>query len=235
MKALSQVLAFACALLTFATIDAEAARPPARRPTRSTARPQPRAVTTPARSKSAIAAQSRSSPRRPASRMPAASPAVAIAAPIPIPAPAPVLNATPDSLARRIVELTNAERAAVGAAPLAWSDRLAFAAEVHADDLASRGIVEHVVDGVTPYDRVATVGEAAASVGENLFRALPVAADPTLAEGVVAAWMNSPDHRDNILDPAFTELGVGVSLDPIPADPSTRDLFAVQVFARPIR
>jgi uncharacterized protein YkwD len=168
------------------------------------------------------------------SRMPSASPAVAVAAPVPALAPPPALDATPETLARRIVELTNAERAAVGAAPLAWSEGLAVAAEAHADDLAARGIVEHVVDGVTPYDRVAAAGEDAASVGENLFRALPVAADPTLAEGVVAAWMNSPVHRENVLDPAFTELGVGVSLDPIPAYPDARDLVAVQVFARPI-
>jgi uncharacterized protein YkwD len=41
-------------------------------------------------------------------------------------------------------------------------------------------------------------------VGENL-----AAGQPT-PERAFTDWMNSPSHRDNILDPRFTELGVGV-------------------------
>jgi len=135
-------------------------------------------------------------------------------------------------------ELTNEVRAGAGLPPLAWDDGLAEVARRHAEDLAARGVVAHVVDGETPLDRVLDGGYPAAFVGENLFRAYPVAADPTVADGTVIAWMNSPDHRANLLDVEPTQVGVGVVLAPIPVDGvdvGLRDLYVVQVLARPAR
>ncbi|MDG3007338.1 CAP domain-containing protein [Paludisphaera mucosa] len=221
MKALSKALAIACALSFLATTDLEAARPPVRRAARPVPqRPAPRvkaAAVTKARGRLTRSAASVATP--------------AIAAPAPTPTVAPAADLAP-AIARRILDLTNQQRASAGLAAVAWSDRLAAAAQGDAVDLAARGIVEHVVDGVTPFDRAAAVGYPAAAIGENLFREFPVAPDLALADAVVAAWMDSPDHRANILDAEFTELGVGATLAPSSGD--LRDLFAVQLFGRPL-
>ncbi len=42
------------------------------------------------------------------------------------------------------------------------------------------------------------------SAGEN------IAAGQQTPQEVVTAWMNSPGHRDNILNPSFISLGVGI-------------------------
>ena len=42
-------------------------------------------------------------------------------------------------------------------------------------------------------------------LGEN------IAYNQAGASAVVASWMNSPPHRENMLNPAFTEIGVGVA------------------------
>ena len=43
------------------------------------------------------------------------------------------------------------------------------------------------------------------TAGEN------VACGHNNAESVFNAWMKSPDHRDNIIDPNYTHIGVGLS------------------------
>ena len=50
-------------------------------------------------------------------------------------------------------------------------------------------------------------------MGENIWGSSGVAPGNAqeLAQEIVADWMSSPGHRDNILDPDFTHLGVGVS------------------------
>jgi uncharacterized protein YkwD len=42
-------------------------------------------------------------------------------------------------------------------------------------------------------------------VGENIAAGYPT------PEAVVSGWMSSPEHRDNILSPDYTEIGVGVA------------------------
>src|SRR3954447_16162529 len=44
-------------------------------------------------------------------------------------------------------------------------------------------------------------------VGENLAWARATAAT---ARGIVAAWMTSPAHRANILEPSFRDIGIGI-------------------------
>ena len=68
------------------------------------------------------------------------------------------------------------------------------------------GFFGHVdpADDSTVAERAADFGYAFLKIGENL------AAGQRSAEEVVAEWMKSPKHRENMLDPAFVEIGIAV-------------------------
>jgi uncharacterized protein YkwD len=110
-----------------------------------------------------------------------------------------------DPLLVRVVALTNAERAAAGVAPVSGDAQLTLAAQRYAEVMAVSACFGHAC-GPLPRlsDRVAAAGDARwGFLGEN------VAAGQPTPERAVAAWMASPVHRANLLDPEFTRLGVG--------------------------
>ncbi|HEY8455886.1 MAG TPA: CAP domain-containing protein [Actinopolymorphaceae bacterium] len=128
-------------------------------------------------------------------------------APAPPPPPAPTTTTRPPaaSPADRVVELVNAARAEAGCGPLATDERLARAAQGHADDMAAQGCFSHTsLDGRSFADRVRDAGHPRPG-GEN------IAQGQRSAEEVHEAWMGSPAHRDNILNCDFTAIGVGVN------------------------
>ena len=107
----------------------------------------------------------------------------------------------------RVVELTNAERAQAGLAPLGVSAELTGAAARYAEVLASEGCFAHTCG---PVPQLVQRAELAGyfgwlTLGEN------IAGGQRSPEAVVRDWMASPGHRANILNPSFTEVGVGVS------------------------
>lgn len=105
------------------------------------------------------------------------------------------------------IELTNQQRAAAGRAPLTIDASLTAAAVQHSDDQAARDRMSHVgSDGSDVGQRIVRNGGSVRTWGEN------VAAGFSTAAAVVDAWMNSPGHRRNILDPAFTRIGLGTAL-----------------------
>ena len=53
---------------------------------------------------------------------------------------------------------------------------------------------------------------------------------PAEGEKVMKAWMASPEHRKNILNPMFTEAGYGIALGRMPQGD---EVLWVQVFGRP--
>ncbi|MGW7364283.1 CAP domain-containing protein [Streptomyces sp. NPDC054841] len=109
--------------------------------------------------------------------------------------------------AEQIAELVNVERAKAGCAPLRVSAQVQAAAQAHADDMAARDYYEHASpEGRHADDRMRAAGYPAGKWGENIHRGPD---DPATA---MIDWMNSPGHRDNILDCGFTDFGVGVNL-----------------------
>jgi uncharacterized protein YkwD len=101
------------------------------------------------------------------------------------------------------VALANDQRAAAGLAPLSQSGDLTEAARSHSIDQASMQTMTHTgSDGSNAGDRIARAGFAAGAWAEN------VAAGYGSASGVIDGWMGSGGHRQNILDPAFTSIGV---------------------------
>ncbi len=124
----------------------------------------------------------------------------------PDPAALAVAPAALDQALVRLVALTNAERVAAGVAPLAGNAQLTVAAQRYADVMADTACFGQAC-GPLPRlgDRAWAAGDARwGYLGEN------VAAGQPTPERAVAAWMASPTHRDVLLDPEFTLLGVGL-------------------------
>ena len=119
------------------------------------------------------------------------------------------LHARPASLSvdrqaeQRMLELVNEERLQRGLAPLTVDPTLMAVACAHSTDMWERGYSGHVnPDGEDPFDRMRAGGVDFLAAGENLALA------PT-TERAHRGLMNSPGHRRNILDPAFTRVGIG--------------------------
>ncbi|MDZ8054804.1 MAG: CAP domain-containing protein [Aulosira sp. ZfuVER01] len=105
---------------------------------------------------------------------------------------------------KQVLDLTNQERAKNGLAPLQGNVELNYAADKYAELMAQQHYFSHTgPDGSQPWDRAKAVGFEAQTMGEN------IAAGQKTPQEVVQAWMNSPGHRANILNPQFTQLGVG--------------------------
>ncbi|KRD43095.1 hypothetical protein ASE38_02110 [Cellulomonas sp. Root930] len=111
-------------------------------------------------------------------------------------------DADPDSYAAELVIETNRARADDGLPALAVSDCAATEAMERAEDLTGGEELEHA-----PLTPVIETCAPATSAAENLARA---AATP---HDVVDAWLASPGHRANLLDPDLEQMGIGCLLD----------------------
>ncbi len=104
----------------------------------------------------------------------------------------------------QVVSLTNQFRAENGLAPLTSNPELQAAAQDHSKDMAQSDYFSHTsLDGSTFSDRINAEGYKARALGENI-----AAGQPT-PEAVVQSWIDSPGHRANLLNPAYTNIGVG--------------------------
>jgi uncharacterized protein YkwD len=118
------------------------------------------------------------------------------------------------ALANAAVCLVNQERAARGLKPLTPNRRLASAADSHARDMVVKRYFSHESeDGRTFVDRIRRAGyivpRAFPSLGEDLAWGSGTFGTP---REIVQAWMESPDHRRNILNRNFREAGMAVAL-----------------------
>lgn len=125
----------------------------------------------------------------------------------------------------RIVELTNTERKKAGAGSLTVSSALTSAAQQKAQDMLDKDYFAHISPtGVTPWFWMAKVGYDYDIAGENL------AIDFTEAEDVVAAWLASPSHKENMLLASYTETGVAVATGEFQGGTS---IVVVHMFGKP--
>ena len=119
--------------------------------------------------------------------------------------PAEAMSVTERTFAEEVLLLVNDERALEGLPPLVWDESIADVAFDHAQDMASEMYFEHrSLDGSTPGDRLEDAGLGGSFWGENIAMGQP---DP---QAVVDDWMSSEGHRENILEPRFGRMGVGV-------------------------
>ena len=136
---------------------------------------------------------------------------VGAAAACPDPELAPAGETLP-AIAEATLCLLNGERADHGLAPLAPNGRLAAAATAYAGDLVAGSYFSHTGrDGSGLLDRIERTGYvqgvAGWVLGENLAWGTGGLATPG---SIMQAWMNSPGHRENILNAEFREVGIGV-------------------------
>jgi uncharacterized protein YkwD len=135
--------------------------------------------------------------------------------------PADLDRPSPDTVAtagEALVCDINVARADNGLRPLRSDPRLAAGAQWMAADMAAHHYFAHrSSDGRTLADRIAPTGYLPAAptwlLSENLGWGSGVLSSPL---AVVLGWMDSPGHRENMLDPALTDIGIGIA--PGPAD-----------------
>lgn len=104
----------------------------------------------------------------------------------------------------QIVQMANQARAEAGAGPLKWDPALALAARQHCLLMAADGSISHQYPGEPDVSmRAAQAGAHFSMIEEN------VALASTPAE-IHDAWMNSPGHRANLLNPKVDHVGVAL-------------------------
>jgi len=136
--------------------------------------------------------------------------------------PSPQVGAVVASV---LVDLANADRSAEGLGELIPNPTLQQAAQMKADDMASKGYFAHETpDGFTSWHWFGKAGYDFRYAGENLAVYFSDSAE------VEKAWMNSPLHRANILSDKFTEIGIAIAHGRYQDRETT---FVVQMFGDP--
>jgi uncharacterized protein YkwD len=107
---------------------------------------------------------------------------------------------------RQVLALVNEHRDRAGCDGLTPDRRLITAANRHAAEMARHGYFAHrSLDGRGTAERVSDAGYEWSRYGENIARGQDSPAE------VVDGWMNSPEHRENILDCRFEQMGIGLA------------------------
>ncbi|MBI3559125.1 hypothetical protein HY085_01900 [Candidatus Gottesmanbacteria bacterium] len=100
---------------------------------------------------------------------------------------------------------TNEKRVAAGDRQLVLNDQLSQAAAAKAKDMFAKQYWAHTApDGVDPWSFILSSGYNYLFAGENLAR------DFGDSRSVVNAWINSPSHKENLLNPRYQEVGFAV-------------------------
>ena len=106
---------------------------------------------------------------------------------------------------KRILDLCNAERAKTGAPALKANNDLTKLARLKSKDIVDKNYFSHESPTYgSPFEMMRSHGISYMYAGENL-------AQNSTADRAFNAWMGSEGHKKNILNPNFTELGVGIA------------------------
>lgn len=124
-----------------------------------------------------------------------------------------------------LVDLANGDRVSQSLGTLRINPLLTTAAQAKADDMAAKSYFAHTSPkGKDSWYWFKEAGYAFTYAGENL------AVDFSDSVDVESAWMNSPTHRENLLDPHFTEIGIALAQGTFNGHATT---FVVQMFGAP--
>ena len=120
-----------------------------------------------------------------------------------------------------VLKLVNQERAKKGLQMLKDNSELSRVARKKCQDMINKNYFAHESPTYgSPFKMMESEGIKFSAAGENIAKGQPS------PQNVMAAWMNSPGHRSNILSPVYTELGVGVAKD------SKGNLYWTQMFIK---
>jgi hypothetical protein len=104
-----------------------------------------------------------------------------------------------------IISLTNNERTHSGLNILTINEQLTQAAKAKAQAVLDSQTFDHTINGKRFSSWIKATGYQYSLVGENL------AIDFVSSEGVMRAWMASPEHRANLLEDEYSDIGVGIA------------------------
>jgi uncharacterized protein YkwD len=109
-----------------------------------------------------------------------------------------------DTEIRDFIRRVNALRQSIGCPELKWDDRIAAVAQSHSRDMVERNFYSHInPDGKDPFDRLDEADIPFSAAAEN------IASGPKTGKEAYLIWLNSPSHRQNMLDCRFLRHGVG--------------------------
>lgn len=116
-----------------------------------------------------------------------------------------VLGYATDMSIQELLDGTNTQRAANSEPSLTINAELDQAAQNKANDMAARDYWSHnTPDGQTPWTFISAAGYDYQTAGENLAYGFDTAGD------TITGWMNSPEHRANILNTTYKDVGFGI-------------------------
>lgn len=105
---------------------------------------------------------------------------------------------------QQIINLVNAERTKAGLKALQADSQLSQMARAKSQDMVSNNYFDHQSPTYgSPFDMMKRFGITYRTAGEN------IAGNPSV-QGAFQAWMKSPGHRENIMNPNYTKTGVGI-------------------------
>lgn len=137
-----------------------------------------------------------------------------------------VLGDNANVSAEMLLEQTNDVRLKQDLSTLKLSDKLNQAAQLKVENMFEQQYWGHdAPDGTKPWKWLAEAGYNYTEAGENL------AKNFYTAEAATDAWMNSPEHRDNIVKADYTEAGFAVRTGMLDDQPAT---IIVALYGRPV-
>ena len=130
-----------------------------------------------------------------------------------------------------VIDMTNAFRRENRLGQVTASPALSKTARAYATYLAKNNAFSHTADNRDVGTRASSSGYQWCSIGENLAMNLDSRGFETkaLAQQTLEGWINSPGHKENLLGPHYTEIGVGV----VQAPDKNPKYITVQVSGRP--
>jgi uncharacterized protein YkwD len=116
------------------------------------------------------------------------------------------------AFANSLLELVNGQRTSHGLRPLHRSSALAKAARWQSRDMVSRGYFAHKRRGGPSLPkRIRRTGYLSGARSWDLGENLALGEGVQSARGIVAAWMASPAHREEILYSRYRQIGIGLA------------------------
>ncbi|MFI8712971.1 CAP-associated domain-containing protein [Brevibacillus brevis] len=109
------------------------------------------------------------------------------------------------SYEKQNLDLLNVARQRAKLPVITWDEQVAAVARAHSQDMGQHNFFNHTSPSTgSPFDRLKQAGIRYSSAGENIAYGQ--------LDGVEAhmSWMNSAGHRQNLLNPKFKQLGVGI-------------------------
>jgi uncharacterized YkwD family protein/spore coat assembly protein SafA len=121
-----------------------------------------------------------------------------------------------------VIKLVNVQRSKVGLPALKANWQVCRVARYKSQDMINKNYFSHTSPTYgSPFKMMETFGVRFSAAGEN------IAYGQKTPAAVMVSWMNSPGHRSNILNPTYTEIGVGL------AKSSNGTCYWTQMFLKP--